>query len=116
MTEGIAAWIDRYRRAWESNEPADIRALFTEDAVYHPAPAEEPWTGHDGIVEGWLRAKDDPGDTTFTWSPVVDTPELGIVRAVSTYRSGNVYDNLWVVERAPDGRATDFTDWWVERP
>ena len=32
MADAITNWIDLYRRAWESNEPDDIRALFTEDA------------------------------------------------------------------------------------
>jgi hypothetical protein len=26
---GVQAWIDGYVRAWNSNDPADIRALFT---------------------------------------------------------------------------------------
>ena len=34
MNDRIAAWVDSYRRAWESNDPADIRAVFTEDALY----------------------------------------------------------------------------------
>jgi hypothetical protein len=117
MSAGIASWIDGYRRAWESNDPADITALFTGDAVYHPSPAGETWVGLDAIVAGWLESRDEPGDTTFTWVPLVDTPELGIAQCVSDYgaTSGAVYDNLWVIRFAPDGRATEFTDWWVAR-
>lgn len=116
MSEPISAWVDAYRRAWLSNEPADIRALFTDDGDYFASPHDEPWHGHDEIVAGWLDARDEPGDTEFSWEPVVDTPELGIVRGVSTYASGHVYDNLWIIHRAPDGRATSYTDWWIERP
>jgi hypothetical protein len=115
MSTPLETWITAYRQAWESNEPADISALFTEDGVYRPAPAEHPWVGHDAIVAGWLDARDEPGDTTFTWETVVDTPELGIAQGVSSYASGSVYDNLWVVRFAPDGRARSFTDWWIER-
>ncbi|MDO9395096.1 MAG: nuclear transport factor 2 family protein [Herbiconiux sp.] len=116
MTEPVASWIAGYRRAWESNLPADIESLFTPDARYEPAPSGEAWVGHSAIVAGWLAARDEPGDTEFAFEVIVDTPELGVVQGVSTYSDGSVYDNLWVIRRAPDGRATAFTDWWVERP
>lgn len=118
-TEGgdrVAAWMRGYRRAWESNDPAHIRALFTEDADYFEAPSEHPWHGHDAIVAGWLTARDEPGDTEFVWEIVSETPDVAVVRAVSTYAAGPVYDNLWVIRFAPDGRATSYTDWWIERP
>lgn len=38
----VSGWIDGYVRAWQSNAPADIRALFTEDALYYPEPCAEP--------------------------------------------------------------------------
>ena len=27
-------WLDRYLRAWVSKDPADVRAIFTDDAKY----------------------------------------------------------------------------------
>ncbi|WP_291057177.1 nuclear transport factor 2 family protein [Herbiconiux sp.] len=115
-SDRLASWIRGYRRAWESNDPADITALFTDDADYFEAPHQHPWHGHDAIVAGWLAARDEPGDTAFEWETVAETPEVAIVRAVSRYAAGPVYDNLWVIRFAPDGRATSYTDWWVERP
>lgn len=41
----LADWIAAYERAWGSNEPDEIGALFTEDALYYPAPFVEPWRG-----------------------------------------------------------------------
>ena len=29
----VNSWMDMYERAWTSNDPEDIRGLFTEDAV-----------------------------------------------------------------------------------
>ncbi|MCU1406624.1 MAG: hypothetical protein JWQ43_2927 [Glaciihabitans sp.] len=115
MTDTLTTWIAHYRRAWESNEPADITALFTEDAEYRTEPYSEPWRGHNEIVDGWLEARDEPGEATFTWSPIVSTPELGIAEGITAYvASETTYSNLWVVRFAPDGRATHFTEWWMD--
>jgi ketosteroid isomerase-like protein len=116
MTDTLSSWIAGYLRAWESNEPDDIRALFTEDAEYRDRPYNKPWRGHDEIVEGWLKAKDIPGDARFEWEPVVDTPELGIAQATTVYtKTSGTFSNLWLVRFAPDGRATSFTEWWMEQ-
>jgi hypothetical protein len=37
----VHAWIDSYIQAWNS-DPADIRALFTQDAAYHTEPYSPP--------------------------------------------------------------------------
>src|SRR5687767_5642522 len=50
----VQAWIDGYVRAWNSNDPADIRALFTQDAAYLSEPYSRPWRGQDEIVRQWL--------------------------------------------------------------
>ena len=63
--EVVTAWVNNYRKAWESNDPEDIGELFTPDAAYYPEPFAEPWTGREKIVEEWLKIKDDPGTTTF---------------------------------------------------
>lgn len=115
MAYDIASWISAYRVAWETNEPADIRILFTEDADYRPKPYGEVWTGHDEIVAQWLGARDEPGDTEFSWTPLVAGDDIAVVQCVSAYRTGAVYDNLFVVRFAEDGRATQFTDWWIPR-
>lgn len=112
----LADWMDGYRRAWDSNDPDDIRALFTEDAEYYTEPFAEPWAGQDAIVAGWLAAKDDPGDTTFEWEPLVDTPELSAVQATTVYIAERTYSNLWVIRFASDGRAREFTEWWMKQP
>ncbi len=102
MAEPIASWIEGYRRAWESNDPADIRALFTEDSEYRDGPHGEPWIGREQIVERWLAQRDEPGQTRFEWEVLSDDPVLSFVQGVSTYASGRVYDNL---SNAADARA-----------
>ena len=44
--------------------------------------------------------------------------DVAIAQCVSTYLTETppeVYDNLFVIRLAPDGRATEYTDWWVQR-
>ncbi|HEY9477764.1 MAG TPA: nuclear transport factor 2 family protein [Microbacteriaceae bacterium] len=116
MDQRLADWMAGYRSAWESNDPDDIRALFTEDAEYYTEPFAEPWRGHDEIVKGWLEARDEPGDTSFEWVPLVVTPELAVVQATTVYIAERTYSNLWVIRFAPDGRAREFTEWWMKQP
>lgn len=118
MSDAVTDWVENYRKAWESNRPEDIRALFTGDAAYYGRPNDPPWTGHEAIVNGWLENQDAPGSTTFEWHPVAVDGEVAVVQCVTGYPSGpkaGTYDNLWVIRLAPDGRATEFTDWFVGR-
>ncbi len=117
MTDALNTWIAGYRRAWESNDPAQIRALFTEDARYRTEPYAVAWSGHDEIVAGWLEARDEPGDASFDWFPLVDTAELCVVQGETRYRNGDGnYSNLWVIRLGTDGRASEFTEWWMKHP
>ena len=116
-TTTVRAWVDGYRRAWESNEPDDIRALFTDDATYRDFPSQaEPPTGQDAIVAVWLKQRDEPGDTTFEVGQIDISGDRAFVRAVTEYvKAGDVYDNLWVIDLAADGRASAFTEWYMKR-
>jgi uncharacterized protein (TIGR02246 family) len=109
-------WVERYRTAWESNEQQAIAALFTEDALYFTAPFRDPWRGREGIVSGWLEAKDEPGDTEFSYEVVAVCDATAFVRGWTKYftEPAREYSNLWVIRLAEDGRAREFTEWWME--
>ena len=109
-------WVARYRVAWESNAPDDIRALFTPDAEYFTGPSEAPWRGHDEIVSEWIACGEQPGDTTFRSDVVAIDGDLGVVQLTVDYRAGRLYDNIWFVELGADGRARRFTEWYMKRP
>jgi hypothetical protein len=113
--EALTAWIERYRRAWESNEADDIRALFTEDADYRTDPWTIPWHGQDAIVAGWLERQDDSGSSTFEWEPLVATDTISMIQGTTVYGNGPTYSNLWVIRLAEDGRAREFTEWWMDQ-
>lgn len=103
-----------YQSAWASNDADQIRALFTEDASYRTEPFAIPWRGHDEIVTGWLDLADAPGSFTFEWAPITETPEVTVVQGTTRYTDGPVYSNLWVIRFAPDGRAHEFTEWYMD--
>lgn len=104
-----------YVRAWESNEPAAIAALFTEDARYYTAPFREPWRGREAIVGGWLDRRDEPDGWSFERDAPTVAGDLGFVRGRTRYADPpTTYSNLWVVRLAPDGRCAEFTEWWME--
>jgi ketosteroid isomerase-like protein len=121
MTDRTAAeaWVAAYRTAWESNDEFDIRALFTEDAVYRADPASSPPArGIAEILDGWKENADEPGSTRFEYAVLAVDGDLAVIRCISTYTDYDpprVYDNLFVVRLAEDGRAHEFTDWWIER-
>jgi ketosteroid isomerase-like protein len=113
--EELARWTDAYVRAWDSNDPEEIRSLFTEDAQYFTEPHAKPWTGHDEIVREWLDRKDEPGDYTFRWEILSADGELGFVRGWTTYAGDppKEYGNLWVIRLESDGRASEYVEWYV---
>jgi len=110
----VTAWIDGYVRAWNSNDPADIGALFTDDARYYTAPYRPPWRGRDEVIREWLARRDEPGETTFEWKPVVVTDEVAVVQGTTRYPE-QTYSNLWVIRLDADGRCREFTEWWMDQ-
>jgi ketosteroid isomerase-like protein len=114
MTDTLTNWMTAYRKAWESNDPADIGALFTDDAVYYKEPFTEPLRGRDAIIAMWHEHQDAAGTFTFTWKPFSVTETQAFVQGETGYATVR-YSNLWVIRLAPDGRATEFTEWWMDQ-
>ena len=115
VNEIVQNWLDGYHVAWQSNEPDDIRALFTEDATYAGGPFDpEPWIGIEAIVAGWLDHRDESGEWTFEGAPLAYSDGVGLIQGRTEYADGNVYANLWVIGFAEDGRAHSFVEWYMQ--
>jgi hypothetical protein len=113
----VAAWVDAYVRAWNSNDPADIGRLFTDDAVYYTGPFDAPWEGRGAIIQKWLRRQDAPGTTSFRYEVLASTSDRGVVRGWTLYHDPErEYSNIWLLRFGPDGRCREFTEWWIKRP
>ncbi|HZU69639.1 MAG TPA: nuclear transport factor 2 family protein [Ktedonobacteraceae bacterium] len=51
--ESFKTWFETLGRAWENRDPHAAAALFTEDAIYHENPFEEPMHGRTAIYRYW---------------------------------------------------------------
>ncbi|WP_375388506.1 nuclear transport factor 2 family protein [uncultured Amnibacterium sp.] len=115
----VEGWVQRYLRAWDSNDPADIRALLAPEAAYRFSPWEEPYVGHDAVTAAWLDHRDEAGDHEFTWEVVAIDGDVAVVQGRTVYTAGPTagkdYRNLWVIRLAEDGTAVEFTEWYTER-
>ncbi|MEE2570380.1 nuclear transport factor 2 family protein [Pseudarthrobacter sp. J64] len=116
MGDAIRFWMEKYIAAWSTNDPEDIKALFTEDAVYSTRPHDpDAWRGREEIVDRWMTARDEPEDWTFDWKLLGSDGDLAFVQGYTDYLGDRPsYHNLWIIRLAEDGRATEFTEWYME--
>jgi hypothetical protein len=117
----LQEWIDRYVEAWTSNDAEAIGALFTDEARYYTHPYREPWKGRDAIVKGWTENPDPPGSWAAEYRALAVAENTGVVRGNTKYfkADGSVdkeYANIFVVEFDPQGRCTEFTEFFVKKP
>ncbi|PCE15469.1 hypothetical protein AUC47_11245 [Microbacterium sp. SZ1] len=115
MTSAGEKWTEAYIEAWRSNDPEQIGALFAVDARYLTSPDAEPRVGREAIVAGWLDDLDDPGTWSFEWWIVREDADFVAVEGRTKYPSERDYLNLWIVRLDAEGRATEFTEWFMPR-
>lgn len=118
---GVERWLERYVEAWRSNERAPIEELFTPDAEYRYHPADEPLRGRAAIATSWLSEADEPGTWDAWYEPYAVEDDAAVATGVSTYfdADGNaerIYDNVFVMRFIPDGRCSEFREWFIRRP
>jgi hypothetical protein len=112
----VEEWLAGYLRAWTSNRPEDIEALFTPGAIYRPTPHSEGWRGRDGIVAGWLERRDKPGTWSFEHSILAVDGDVAVVEGRTFYTEPPLeYSNLWVLRFGPEGRCREYVEWWIDR-
>lgn len=114
--ETLERWLAGYLKAWLSNDPADIAALFIEDAEYYTAPFRQPWAGREAIVAGWIGRDDQPGNWDFEHEWLAVEGDTGVLRGLTSYKEPQaIYSNIWLIRLNADGRCREFREWWVKR-
>ena len=125
--ESVQAWLDAYAHAWETYDPAEIGALFTDDAIYRWHPFDEGVVGRDAIVKGWLSpdgnesSRDEPGTYHGEYHPWAIDGDKAVAIGTSTYwtdasrsKVERIYHNNWLLEFGPDGKCRSFVEYFVE--
>lgn len=105
-------WLDGYKKAWRSKDPADVRAIFTDDAEYWFRPNDpDPVRGIDAIIEMWGEAE--PTDPEYELDVLIENDGLGIISGRVDYPGHESYTNMWEVHFADDDRAKKFVEWFM---
>ena len=117
----VQAWLDRYIEAWRANRADLIEPLFSEDAVcrYRPYGGNERASfGRDAIVAAWLDEPDEPDSWEAQYAPYAVDEDRAVATGISRYfaKDGEperVYHNVFLLRFDPDGRCSDFTEYWM---
>jgi ketosteroid isomerase-like protein len=114
--DDVDRWLERYVAAWRAYDRNAIGELFAEGATYRYHPYDEPVVGRDAIVESWFEDEDAPGSFEASYSAYAVEGDRAVATGVSTYASGDVYDNVFTLRFDDDGRCADFVEWFMKRP
>jgi hypothetical protein len=117
----LDGWLDLYGRAWERHDPDAFVACFDEGALYQWGPWTEPLRGRDEIRASFDQAVARQEDVRFGHEPLAVTPDgRGVARWWVSTRlpdAGTIeeHEGIFLVTLGPDGRCTDFREWWNTR-
>jgi len=120
----VADWLERYVNAWRSYDPEEIAALFTTDAVYRYHPWDEEANavhGREAIVVNWLEEPDEPGSWVAEYRPWAVDGDRAVALGTSRYLATDeapeaTFHNVFLLRFDVDGRCSEFTDVYMQRP
>jgi ketosteroid isomerase-like protein len=125
--DDVQGWLDRYVEAWRTYDPAQIGALFSDDAEYRYHPWDAPLVGRDEIVRSWVEPegpnsrRDQPGTYEAHYECFAVDGESAVAVGWTTYlgADGDVertYDNCFLLRFASGGACRSFTELFMLRP
>jgi len=126
------AWLERYVEAWKTYDREGIAGLFAPDATYryHPYdPDDEVIRGRDAIVADWIEpegnasGRDAEGTYDAHYEPFAVDGDRVVAVGRSEYWSDasrstleRTYHNVFLMRFDPEGRCTDFTEYYMKGP
>jgi hypothetical protein len=114
----FAAWLDRYKQAWEARDAALAGALFTEDASYHEMPFDAPLRGRAAIEAYWTRVTAAQSEVRFSSDVLSCAGDQGICHWHATFKSGDAtidLDGVFVCVFADARTVKALREWWHVR-
>ena len=125
-TQSVQRWLDAYSHAWLTYDPAEIGALFSEDAeyLYHPwDTGDDVVRGREAIIANWLENRDKAGAYRGEYHPLLIQGDHAVTTGMSWYYTDDTqttleraYHNLWVLRFDDAGQCRSFTEWYMEAP
>jgi ketosteroid isomerase-like protein len=119
--DDLQRWLDRYLEAWRTNDPAQVGALFTNDAVYRYRPYggdQHAAIGREAIIQAWLEEGDPPGSWDARYEPWAVEGNRAVAVGRSEYfatekAEARTFHNAFLLTFAADGRCAEFTDYYM---
>jgi ketosteroid isomerase-like protein len=113
----LQAWLDAYVEAWRTYDRGAIAELFSADATYayHPYDAE-PLRGREAIARSWLEEPDESGSWEAAYRPQLIDGDRALATGETRYAGGRTFSNAFVLRFDPDGRCSEFVEWFMEHP
>lgn len=126
----VDRWLEAYVEAWKTYDRQRIATLFADDVKYRYNPYLDPLEGREAVVRSWLgeddpagaSTRDEPGTYDATYHAVAVDGPVAVATGSSIYHrepGGPVHRqfyNCFVLRFDEDGRCTEFTEWFMERP
>ena len=126
----VDRWLQVYVEAWKTYDRDQISALFTEDVEYRYHPYDDPIRGLDAVVASWLgegeaegaSTRDPEGTYDATYRAIAVDGDAAVATGSSTYydkpggQVEKIFDNCFVMRFDSNGRCSEFTEWFMERP
>ncbi len=115
-----AAWLDRYKQAWETRDPAAAGALFSADASYHEMPFDAPMQCRAAIEAYWARVTAGQANVRFSYEIVASSGDQGVSQWHATFNSvpdGATIDldGVFVCRFADALTVNALREWWHVR-
>jgi ketosteroid isomerase-like protein len=117
----VVEWLARYIAVWRSGDDSRVAELFTEDAAYHADPFAAALHGIAEIAEFWGISGDAPDAFEAEYEPLTVSGDLAIATGFSRYFDESrshierEYGNIFVLRFAPDGRCSEYREWYMLR-
>ena len=119
----VQRWLDAYVAAWRSYDAAAVADLWTDDAVWI-YPFRVRATGRAAITAEWLGERHLFADGGYdgSYAPIAIDGDIVVAHGrtlfidPATGERQAEFDNVWVLRFGPDGRCSEFHEWFAGRP